>query len=77
MKLVFTHSAFRQFQKLDRNIRRRIDAKLRFYVSQRNPLKFAEPIKDTRFGNWKFRIGNYRILFDIEDNTIIVLKVGH
>jgi len=77
MRLVFTRSAFHQFQKLDRSVQKKIDEKLRFYISQQNPLKFAESLKDPRFGNWRFRIGNYRVLFDMEDNTIIILNVGH
>ncbi|NCO25230.1 type II toxin-antitoxin system RelE/ParE family toxin [Candidatus Parcubacteria bacterium] len=77
MKLIFTRSAFRQFQKLSRTTQKRIDGKLRFYLSQRNPLRFSEPLKDSRFGEWRFRIGDYRVLFDIEDDEIIILKVGH
>jgi len=77
MRLVFVGSAFRQFQKLDRSSQKRIDEKLRFFISQKNPLQFAESIKNPRFGDWKFRIGDYRILFDVENDKIIVLKVGH
>ncbi len=77
MKLIFAHLAFRQFQKLDRAVQKRIDEKLCFYISQKNPLQFAVPLKDTRFGNWRFRIGDYRVLFDVEGNKIIVLKLGH
>ena len=77
MKLVFTRSAFRQFQKLERSVQKRIDGKLRFYISQQNPLKFAESLQDSKFGNFRFRIGDYRIIFDVEGNKIIILKVGH
>ena len=77
MKIVFKESAAQQIRKLGRSIRIRILRKLQFYASQKNPLRWVEPLKDPRFGNWRFRIGNYRILFDIKDNTIIVLKVGH
>lgn len=77
MKLIFAQSAFRQFQKLDRALQKRIDEKLRFYISQKKPLQFAEPLKDTRFGNSRFRIGDYRVLFDVESDKIIVLKIGH
>ena len=56
---------------------KRIDEKLRFYILQKNPLQFVEPLKDSRFGNWRFRIGDYRILFDVEEDKIIILKVGH
>jgi mRNA interferase RelE/StbE len=77
MEVVFTRSAFRQFKKLDRKIQKRIDKKLRFFVSQKNPLQFAEPLKDPRFGHFRFRIGDYRIIFDVEKEKIIILKVGH
>lgn len=77
MRLIFTQSALRQFQKLSRSVQKRIDEKLRFYLSQPNPLKFTESLRDTRFGDWRFRIGDYRVLFDIEGDEIIVLKIGH
>ena len=77
MRFIFSRAASRQFQKLPREAQKRIDDKLRFYLAQRDPLDFAEPVKDPRFGNWKFRIGEWRVLFDVEGDTIIVLKVGH
>ena len=77
MKLIFAQSASRQFQKLDQGIQIRIDEKLHFYLSHPNPLRLAEPLSDRRFGDWKFRIGDYRVLFDVKDDKIIVLKVGH
>ncbi len=75
--MVFARSAFRQFQKLEHSAQKRINRKLYFYLSQKNPLKFAEPLKDSRYGDFRFRIGDYRVLFDIKGDTIIVLKVGH
>ena len=77
MEIVFTHSAFRQLKKLDRKIQKRIIDKLKFFASQKNPLQFAESLKDYRFGNFRFRIGDYRVIFDIEKEKIIILKVGH
>jgi mRNA interferase RelE/StbE len=77
MGLFFTQSAFRQFQKLNRSVQKRIDEKLRFYLNQKNPLQFAESLKDSRFGDWRFRIGDYRVIFDLDGDKIIVLKIGH
>ena len=36
-------------------------------------------MKDNRFGQYRFRIGDYRIIFDLDPNTeeVIVLAVGH
>ena len=28
-------------------------------------------------GSYRFRVGDYRIIFDIEEKDIIVLRVGH
>jgi mRNA interferase RelE/StbE len=77
MEIVFTHSAFRQLKKLDRKIQKRIINKLKFFASQKNPLQFAEPLRDRRFGQFRFRIGDYRAIFDVEKEKIIILKVGH
>jgi len=77
MKVIFAKSAAREFRRLNRAIQDRIRRKLRFYASQPNPLNFAKPVKDFRFGNWRFRIGDYRIIFDVEKDKIIILKVGH
>lgn len=58
-------------------IRERILKKLQFYSLQENPLTFAEKLKDQRFGEYRFRIGDYRILFDVKKNILLILKVGH
>ncbi|PIS39356.1 MAG: type II toxin-antitoxin system mRNA interferase toxin, RelE/StbE family [Candidatus Nealsonbacteria bacterium CG08_land_8_20_14_0_20_38_20] len=74
---IFYSISFSSISKIARDIQKRIDEKLRFYILQKNPLQFVEPLKDSRFGNWRFRIGDYRILFDVEEDKIIILKVGH
>ena len=77
MEFSFSRSAFNQFRKLERDVQKRIDKKLCFYLSQENPLHFADSLKDNRFGDWRFRIGDYRIFFDVEKDKLIILKVGH
>lgn len=46
MEVFYTHKAARQFEKLPKNIQKRIAEKMRFYAAQKNPLKFAEPLTD-------------------------------
>jgi len=76
MQIVFKESGARSLKKLDFSIRVRILKKLQFYASRENPLRFAELVTDPRFGKYRFRIGEYRVLFDIENHKIIILKVG-
>lgn len=73
----FKNKAVKELEKLPSQIRNRILKKLKFYSFQKNPLKFAEKLKDYRFGNYRFRVGDYRIIFDTEDDKITILKVGH
>lgn len=68
--------AAREIEKLSPQVRKRILRKLKFYSSRENPLRFAEKLKDRRFGEYRFRIGDYRVLFDVENHKIIILKVG-
>jgi len=77
MTVRFTNAAFRQFARLEKNIQERIVEKLEFYCSQDQPLKYAERLTDSRFGKWRFRIGEYRVLYDVEGDEIVVLAVGH
>lgn len=73
--LVYTQRALRDIDKLESSIRRRIGRVLLRY--QGNPMKHAERIKDPRLGSYRFRIGDYRVIFDLEGDEIVVLRVGH
>ena len=72
--LVYTQRALRDIDKLESSIRRRIGRVLLRY--QGNPMKHAEGIKDPRLGSYRFRIGDYRVIFDREGDEIVVLRVG-
>jgi len=42
-----------------------------------SPLDFAERLTNFELGEYRFRIGDYRVAFDVEDDTAKILKVGH
>ena len=73
----FKEKAVKEINKLSPQIRRRILEKLKFYSLQDNPFKFADKLKDHKFGEYRFRVGDYRIIFDIDGQIIIILKIGH
>lgn len=77
MQFFFKGIANKEFKKLSFSVRVRILEKLQFYSIQQNPLEFAESLKSSEYGNWRFRIGDYRVIFDLEDDKIIILKIGH
>lgn len=74
----FKASTQKRFLKLAPDIQRRVIAKLEFYLAQSNPLVFAEVLTNTKIGRYRFRVGTYRVVFDLtEENTITILDVDH
>ena len=74
----FTRYAEKEFLKLSHTIQKRIVKKLEFYLSQPNPLTFATNITTlTTQATYRFRIGDYRVIFDWEGTGILILRVGH
>jgi len=73
MKYAFTPMAEDHFDRLTRQTRKRIATKMRFYASQRDPLKFAEPL--TGLSEYRFRIGDSRVMFEVLHDTIWVTAI--
>jgi len=74
-KLVYTQRAIKDIRKLEPRIKKRIGRAMVRY--EEDPLKYAEKLIDPRLGTYRFRIGDYRVVFDLKGNEIIVLRVGH
>ena len=72
-----TKKSLRQFQKLDLPTRKRIFNKLDYFCHRPDPFVFAEKLSDNKAGQYRFRMGDYRVIFDVENNVIKILKIGH
>lgn len=75
MKIIYVLRAAKQLESLPSSIQKRIVNKMRFYAEQKDPLKFAERLMDYKEGEFRFRIGDYRLVFDVLENTICILKI--
>ncbi|MCQ2796077.1 MAG: type II toxin-antitoxin system RelE/ParE family toxin [Bacilli bacterium] len=44
-----------------------------------NPRSFGKPLSGDRKGQWRYRVGDYRIITLIQDNKLIILviAIGH
>jgi len=74
-RLIYTRRVERDIKKLEANAKERVGKALLRYSEE--PLKFAEKLSDPILGEYRFRVGDYRAIFDIEGNEIVVLRVGH
>ncbi|MFY9483996.1 MAG: type II toxin-antitoxin system RelE/ParE family toxin [Patescibacteria group bacterium] len=70
-------SALKDLQKLPKELQKRIIKKLDFYTSSPFHLEFAERLQGREFGEYRYRVGDYRIFFDSGKNRIIILRIKH
>lgn len=74
-EIVLTDKAVKDLQNIDKMSISRIGKKLKEY--SKNPLVHSKPLIHFKIGSYRFRVGDYRIVFDLEDNKIIILRIGH
>lgn len=72
----FTKTSIRRFKKLPKDIQVRIIKKLDYFCTQ-DPSGFAEPLTQNSLGQYRFRVGDYRVSFDVEDEILIIHDVDH
>ncbi|MEA3358585.1 MAG: type II toxin-antitoxin system RelE/ParE family toxin [Thermodesulfobacteriota bacterium] len=72
--------AERQLRKLDRQVQKRILDWLDDRIEGcKNPRHFGEALKGDKAGFWRYRIGDCRVLCDIQDKymVVLILTIGH
>ena len=80
-EIEFDPEAVKDLKKLDRSIQVRLLAFLRQRVAPlENPRDLGEALTGATLGSyWKYRVGDWRIIFDIQDRRLIVrvLRLGN
>jgi mRNA interferase RelE/StbE len=74
-RLVYTQRALKDIKNLDPQVRQRIGQLLKRL--ENDPLKFARKLTDPKIGSYRFRVGEYRAVFDVEGEEVVVLRIGH
>jgi len=75
-----TRTAEKQIKKLDRVAQALIVRFLRERLKPADdPRQWGKPLHGEKRGLWRYRVGDYRLICDIQDEriTVLVLEVGH
>lgn len=70
----------KQFKKLDRYTQKIILAWINKNLEGcDNPRSHGKGLTANRSGQWRYRIGDYRLICEIEDNRLVILalSIGH
>ena len=76
----FAEKALRQFSKLDKPIQKLILHWLNKNLEGANePRLKGKALVSSHSGEWRYRVGDYRLIADIQDEivTILIIAVGH
>lgn len=74
-KVVFTQRALKDLENIDKEMQNRIATKLKEYSKE--PLRYARKLISPQIGTYRFRVGDYRVIFDIDHENIVILRIGH
>ena len=70
----FTKEALRQLKKLDQYTAMMIVAWVRKNLEGcENPRQHGKGLTANRSGQWRYRVGDYRLIAEIQDSRIIIL----
>lgn len=79
-RVLFTKQALSALKKLDRSVSQTILAWIRKNLDGcDNPRLHGKALRGELSGQWRYRVGDYRLLCLIEDDEIVVLvlRIGH
>lgn len=79
-RVEFSKDALKELKKLDKHTAAMIIGWIRKNLDGcENPRQHGKGLTANRSGQWRYRVGDYRLLADIQDNRIVILilHVGH
>jgi mRNA interferase RelE/StbE len=76
----YDEGAVKDLKKLDRQIQREIlDYMEKRVAKADDPKAFGKPLRHSKFGLWRYRLRDYRIICQLQEAKLVVLVVaiGH
>jgi mRNA interferase RelE/StbE len=81
VRLIFSDQAFKDLKKITSLVAKRIARKIKENSELQNPLSRAKPLQGALENLYRYRIGDYRAIFEINNDGIvtvlIILRVKH
>ena len=76
-KVSFTEIAKKEFNSLDSVIKKQLAKKIIYFSSLDDIKVVAKKLHNHEIGEYRLRVGNYRIIFDLDKHTINILRIQH
>jgi len=81
-KIAYNKWARLDLKRLNEGTAERIIKKIKFYAEQEDPLSFAKQLKGFVPNRYRFRVGDYRVIFMVDDENLeirilVILRIKH
>jgi len=76
LRIEWTEGAVRDLAKLDRQVVQRIIRKLD-WAAKNSAMVVPEPLTGEFKGTYKLRVGDWRVIYTIEEDCMIIQSIGH
>lgn len=79
-KIEFDSDVEKDLRKLGHTAQKRIIKFLKEKIAtDQDPRAYGKALSGNLTGLWRYRVGDYRVIAQIEDNvfTVLVIKIGH
>ena len=76
-RLLYKRQAVDDIHRLTPQVQKRLKKKLEFFITQDDPLEFAQRLTKPADAQYRFRVGDFRVLFDSDGSDLVVLHVQH
>ena len=79
MTVVFAEKAKKEFLKLDKPVQKQIQIFIVKLQSMKDPRSSGKALGGNLAGMWRYRVGDYRLVCEIENDKILVtvLHIAH
>lgn len=74
-RLVYTDRAVKDVSKLDIVAKRRLKKALEKLAL--SPLGYSTKLINHKIGQYRYRVGDYRVIYDLVGEEIVILRIGH
>ena len=76
-KIIFTKESAKDIEKLDQTVKKQLYKKLVHFKDLDDSKVVAKKLYNHDVGEYKLRVGNFRVIFDLDKHTIVILHIQH
>lgn len=76
-RVIFTKEAAKDIKRLDSTVKYQLYKKITYFQNLDDIKVVAKKLHNYQAGEYRLRVGNFRIIFDLDKGALVILRVQH